>query len=172
MGPLWTELHGTRGQTEASFPPRRKGLRSQCKMAWHQRPFRWPGLYCMGLASRYLQVWEVGAKAQLQFAFDLKGSSHRQQDTSYWGSQQADWTPRTTPPDSAAQVTGTCSRPGCAPCLAGLRRNSPHLPLSEVRSKPKKPFSPALPVRQAGRQSKEHGGGGEGGCAFWEATHN
>lgn len=113
-----------------------------------------------------------GSENTAPVCFRLERSSHRQQDTSYWGSQQADWTPRTTPPDSAAQVTGTCSRPGCAHCRAGLRRNSPHLPLSEVRSKPKKPFSPALPVRQAGRQSKEHGGGGEGGCAFWEATHN
>lgn len=54
MGPLWIEPGGTLSQAEASFLPRRKGLRIQCKTeGLAPRSFQWPGLYCKGFASSF-----------------------------------------------------------------------------------------------------------------------
>lgn len=73
MGPLWTELRGTLSQTEASFLPKRKDLKIQRKtegLAPMILSVAW--LVLQGTCKQLPQVWEVGEKAQLPFAFRLK----------------------------------------------------------------------------------------------------
>lgn len=104
MKPLWTELRGTLSQTEASFPPRRKGLRIQRKtegLAPKVLSVAW--LVLQGTCKQFPRVWEVGEKVQLLFVFGSKGLHT---DSKIQAIGIADWTPRTTPPDSSAQVIG------------------------------------------------------------------
>lgn len=74
MEPLWTELRGTPSQTEASFPPRRKGLRIQRKTEGLAPKILSVALLVLqGTCKQLPQVREVGEKVQLPFAFGLKG---------------------------------------------------------------------------------------------------
>lgn len=168
MGPLWIEPGGTLSQAEASFLPRRKGLRIQCKTeGLAPRSFQWPGLYCKGFASSFPNSgrWERKHSTIVPLAQEVFTQILRHELLG--GLQQRDCTPM----HDSTSLAG--SRPDRAPFLVGLRRNYPQF-LQSGRTPPspgqkEEAFQPC-PASEAGKARSTVAG--EGGCTFWEATHN